>query len=65
MSDVDLEGVVVESSNQGASTTIILLLENLKVRSNNLLDSHLAYSSRDLNHRLCRLDVGFEGDERR
>jgi len=30
MSDADLEGVVVEPSNQGTCTTMILLLENLK-----------------------------------
>jgi len=30
MSDANLEGVVVEPSNQGISPTMILLLENLK-----------------------------------
>jgi hypothetical protein len=30
MSDADLEGVVVEPSNQGTSTAFVLFLENLK-----------------------------------
>ena len=30
MSNADLEGVVIEPSNQGTSTTMVLLLENLK-----------------------------------
>lgn len=30
MSDADLEGVVVEPSDQGTSTAFVLLLENLK-----------------------------------
>lgn len=54
MSDADLKGVIVKPSNQGTSTIMI-----------HLLDNHLAYSSRSLNHRLHCLDVGFKGGERR
>jgi len=65
MSDTDLEGVVVEPSNQGTSTTFCTPPRELEVNSDSLLDNHPVCSSRGLSHRCRCLEFGFGGGERR